>query len=78
MVDVDAEAEKLAEETATYINWIKNRIQSLCIGVREEENKRLSKQLLDMLDEVVRETPELKDFIYPIKRMVREARDGKS
>lgn len=32
---------------------------------------------MDMLDEVVRGTPALKEFIYPIKTSIRELRDIK-
>lgn len=43
-----------------------------CKNQRED----FAKQLLNILDDVVRETPELRDFIYPIKRTIREVRDG--
>ncbi len=37
-----------------------------------------AKEILDMLDEVVRNQPGLKEFIYPIKKTIRELRDKKN
>lgn len=41
----------------------------------EKQRKGFAKEILDMLDEVVRGTPSLQDFIYPIKGSIREVRD---
>lgn len=55
--------------------WFEDSAQALD-AARLEARKDFSKQILDMLDEVVRGTPELQSFIYPIKESIREVRDN--
>lgn len=38
---------------------------------------KFAQEILNMLDEVVRGTPALQDFIYPIKESIRNLRDRK-
>jgi hypothetical protein len=41
----------------------------------KKQRNDFAKEILDMLDDVVRGTPDLETFIYPIKAAIRRERD---
>lgn len=42
---------------------------------KRSEREEFAKEILDMLDEIVRNNPDLENFISPIKNSIRELRD---